>query len=181
MNPILRILPVGLLLALDCARGAAGAVPPAVEPKPFFAVAWQFREMNSSLPWSPSAYPNLTHMYWLTQTDLDDSRSGRNPEANLRATALRLKAATDRMPEGRRIAFDWDNNRLLYTDPGDRIEVPGGEPFVLWWDHGARRVAERMDKFFGIYKEVGGRLVRLARPMSANGFWIETPEGSAPW
>jgi hypothetical protein len=147
-----------LLLAAGCATGGGDASEPAAKPRPFFAVAWQFREMNSSLPWSPSDYPFLTHMYWLTQNDLDDGRSGRNPEANLRAAALRLKEATDQMPEGRRVAFDWDNNRLLYTHPEDRIEVPGGEPFVLWWDHGAKQVADRMDRFFGIYKDLGGKL-----------------------
>lgn len=159
-NLAARLLPLAAiaLVASGCASGGGGTNGLAAEPRPFFAVAWQFQEMNSSLPWAPSAYPLLTHMYWLTQSDLDDSRSGRNPEANLRAAALRLKEATDRMPEGRRVAFDWDNNRLLYTHPGDRIEVPGGEPFVLWWDQGAAQVAARMDRFFRIYKELGGKL-----------------------
>lgn len=146
------------LLLLGCIAVRAAEVAAPANNDPFYAVVWQIDEFNQSCPWQVSPYPNLTQFYWLTQNDTDDSRSGRNPVANLKAAAERLKKATDQMPEGRRAAFDWDNSHLLWSHPDDRVPVAGGEPFVLWWDNGAKRVGERMDQFFKAYRDIGGKL-----------------------
>lgn len=146
-----RFIPAAPVLLAAAAFAGAVSCARAAEPLPFHAFAWQLQELGRSTPWSPSPYEHLTHFYWLTQGDLEPDRA--------EASAAKLKAAMDQLPVGRRAVFDWDNTRLLWDDPADRLRTADGTEFhAPWWDHGAARLAERYGRFFRAYRDAGGEL-----------------------
>jgi len=72
-----------------------------------------------------------------------------------------MKAVTDKIPVGHRVIFLWDVHRDIIGHPDDRCKTATGQPTTrpgVWLDNGAKRLASRLDEFFGRYKQLGGEL-----------------------
>ena len=93
-------------------------------------------------------HPNIVPTYWL------HNRRDRK-DASL------AKAATDAMPEGRRTLFLWEFTRDIHVHPEDYCRDADGnltDVRGIWWDHGVERIADRLDAWFGAFKELGGHV-----------------------
>lgn len=104
--------------------------------KPFVAYAWHGPQV---------AYGNVVKMFWVTR----------------RTTPEQAKAATDTMPEGRRVLMKWDLHGRIHNHPEDRCRDDDGNLTnhrSVWWEHGVEENAELYEDFFRRYHALGGRL-----------------------
>jgi hypothetical protein len=142
MNVSLRSITV---LTWVCMMLATAADAQRVGPMPIPIFAWSTAEMGKERDAALPPWRNITGFFWLTDGGLDK--------------IAEAKAALDKLPEGRRVIFDWDVYRIAYQHPDDQLATEKGERFAgPWWDHGLAAAEDKYDRFLRAYKDLGGQL-----------------------